>query len=96
MLQLCDGPVPGPRDRPGRIQESRVQRMPPGDGAFDLATLIGALDGRMPISLEVPSATARASLSPLQYATRLRVQTRELLTSLAAQDSREGGRSWVG
>jgi sugar phosphate isomerase/epimerase len=89
MLQLCDGPVPGPRDRPGRIQESRVQRMPPGDGAFDLATL-------MPISLEVPSATARASLSPLQYATRLRVQTRELLTSLAAQDSREGGRSWVG
>ena len=95
MLQLCDGPVPGPADRDGRIRESRGQRMVPGEGAFDLATLIGALDERLPISLEVPSATARASMSPLQYATRLRVQALELLTSLAAQDNQDGSRSWV-
>ncbi len=95
LLQLCDGPMPGPADRDGRIRESRVERMVPGEGAFDLTTLIAALDERVPISLEVPSATARASMSALQYATRLRVRTMDMLTSFAAQENREGSRSWV-
>jgi sugar phosphate isomerase/epimerase len=38
--------------------EAGIQRLLPGDGAFDIAGFVRALDPAVPISVEVPQQTA--------------------------------------
>jgi len=80
LVQLCDGPAPAPGDRDGLVAESRLERAAPGTGDFDLAGLLAELDTHLPVSVETPSATARSTLTPVQWAVRLREATEDLLT----------------
>lgn len=75
-MQLCDG-HPG---RPAQVQElirqARGDRLFPGEGALDLRSLMGALPGDLPISLEVPIAK---KIEPFQRAKLAFEATRRFL-----------------
>jgi sugar phosphate isomerase/epimerase len=93
VLQFCDGwrvlpedltvTAPLPRcmtaDGGPLKVESRALRLPPGEGEFPLADLVGAVPADIPISLEVPNAELVASLGSLGYARRLHSATTEEL-----------------
>ncbi|MGW0785478.1 sugar phosphate isomerase/epimerase family protein [Streptomyces sp. NPDC002913] len=97
-LQLCDGPLNAPEHigLPAELPlgmradgsvlqvEARVQRQLIGDGELPLAELIAAAPEGTPLSIEVPHAALRASLSPLAYAQRNLRNLRELLASVNA------------
>lgn len=85
LLQLCDAPATRPTDRAGLVAESRVERAVPGEGVAELTGLLRALPPGLPVSVECPSARARLTLSPTEWATRLRVAT---ITVLHAADTR--------
>lgn len=79
LLQLCDVPALRPGDRAGLVAESRSERAVPGGGIADLTGLLAALPPGLPVSVECPSASARRTLSPVQWAARLRAATTALL-----------------
>ncbi len=62
-LQLCDGSLDPPSGgTPAELaEEARHHRVMPGDGAFDLAGLIRAVPGTLPVSVEVQSDRLAAS-----------------------------------
>ena len=67
-VQLCDGPLQGPVDRDGLIQEARTQRQAPGEGEFPLGVLLAAMPPNCVASLEVPLPPGR---DPLTHARHL-------------------------
>lgn len=86
-LQLCDAPreqphglhIPGMLPRGQRAEagddaviEARAMRLLPGEGELPLAELIDALPVGLPVSVEAPSAAARAEFPPDEYAARAR------------------------
>lgn len=79
LLQLCDAPALRLTGRAGLVAESRSERAVPGEGVADLAGLLAALPPGLPVSVECPSASARQTLSPVQWAARLHAATTALL-----------------
>lgn len=71
MLQLCDGPLPGPTSRQTRVQESRVHRQAPGAGAFDLVSMVRAVPTEVLLSAEVPDPLRRAEIGDRRWAAQL-------------------------
>jgi len=65
--QIADGPADMPADK---IEwEAGIQRLLPGQGAFDIAAFLAALKPGVPISVEVPQQSALESgVPPLQRA----------------------------
>lgn len=56
MVQLCDGILADrAATREGLIEESRSNRLVPGEGDFQLAECLALLPRDMPVSLEVPN-----------------------------------------
>jgi sugar phosphate isomerase/epimerase len=53
--QLCDAPAGIPATDAELIHTARCARLLPGDGGIDLAGLVQALPGDMPLSLEIPN-----------------------------------------
>lgn len=100
VLQLCDGPIttperiemhePLPRgmsaDGEPRKVESRALRLAPGEGGFDLASLVRAVPAGTPISLEVPHVELASEMGPLRYARYLHEATRKLLGRIEPPD----------
>ena len=92
-LQLCDAPLrqphgllvpagaaPGGQPEPGdtAVAEARAKRLLPGEGELPLTGLLDLLPGGMIISVEAPSAAARSTASPAEYAARARRAVRRL------------------
>lgn len=78
-LQLCDAPAERPRDTETLLHQARAERLMPGDGAIDLAGLVGAAPQTLPISLEVPMRTLAASVDARERARRVKAKTLALL-----------------
>jgi sugar phosphate isomerase/epimerase len=54
--QIADGPADMPTDR---IEwEAGIQRLLPGEGAFDIPAFVAALAPQVPLSVEVPQQSA--------------------------------------
>ncbi len=67
VLQICDGPLPGPE--PGALAaEAREARLVPGSGAFPLPALIDAMPPRTILAAEVPLPAQTPELSPTERA----------------------------
>ncbi len=64
-LQLCDARAGVPADMQEMIRQARFDRLPPGEGALDLKSLLSATPGHLPLSMEVPMTR---SLPPLEKA----------------------------
>jgi sugar phosphate isomerase/epimerase len=84
-LQLCDAPLNQPHGLavpqrmprgqdadPGddAVLEARAMRRLPGEGELPLAEIVRALPADLPVSVEAPSAAARAQFTPDEYAAR--------------------------
>ena len=68
--QICDAPAEAPATVEGLIHAARVERLPPGEGAIDLAGLIARLPGELPLSVEVPSRRGIAGWGQEEWARR--------------------------
>jgi sugar phosphate isomerase/epimerase len=78
-LQLCDAPLLAPNDLP---RESRYDRLYPGDGELPLIELLQAIPADLPISVEVPNATAQAMRSPVERALQAGSSARRVLAAV--------------
>ena len=74
-LQFCDARAERPTDMPEMIRQARFDRLPPGEGGLDLAGLLAATPGDLPMSLEVPMTRKLPPLerAKLVYESTLRV-----------------------
>lgn len=86
MLQLCDGPATRPADKESLVYEARLERGVPGTGAFRLTSYLADLPADLPISVEVPSISARLNRTPVQYARHLRQRTLDVLAEAERHD----------
>lgn len=85
-VQLCDAPLAPPTGlpRPPRLPrgqstdgtdlqlESRAMRLLPGDGELPLAEFLAALPAGIPVSVEAPVMSLRATLTLVEFARRAR------------------------
>jgi sugar phosphate isomerase/epimerase len=69
-LQLCDAPATVPPSEPELLAEARAERRFPGDGGLDLVALLRAVPARLPISIEVPTATLAQTMPAVERARR--------------------------
>ena len=84
LLQLCDGPVASPASRAGLILESRSERQVPGEGEFDLASLVAAaFPADLPASVETPSERRVTELGEAGWARMLKTGVDGVLESAA-------------
>lgn len=83
LLQLCDGPVARPAGQAGLVLESRSERQVPGEGEFDLASLVAALPADLPVSVETPSECRVTELGEAGWARMLKTGVDDVL-ALAA------------
>lgn len=60
-VQICDAPAVSPVGDDAIIREAREGRLPPGQGALPLATLLRSMPSHTVISAEMPFATLKAS-----------------------------------
>lgn len=93
LLQLCDAPRALPAgfaeglelpqgmtaDGDPRKVEARALRDIPGDGELPLRELIAAVAPETPISVEVPNAVLRRTLSALEFARQLHQATSDIV-----------------
>jgi sugar phosphate isomerase/epimerase len=80
-LQLCDAPRVCNADRDSLLHAAVNERLFPGDGAIDLIGLLRALPRRIPIALEIPTATLARTVPAAQRLQRAVRATRTLLAA---------------
>jgi sugar phosphate isomerase/epimerase len=78
-LQVCDAPRRPYAGAGDAMLEARTQRLLPGEGELPLADMLGALPADLPVSVEAPCQTARAWLTPAQYAAQAHKALRAML-----------------
>lgn len=62
--QMCDAPALPPATMEGLIRAARGDRLLPGEGALDIASIFRHLPADLPISLEIPSDRRLPDLGP--------------------------------
>ena len=77
--QLCDGPAKPPATTEEMMHAARSERMFPGQGGIDLASLIKAMPMDIPISIEVPTATLAKTLDAETRARRALAAARKIV-----------------
>jgi sugar phosphate isomerase/epimerase len=66
--QICDAPAEIPATMEGLIHTARCERLLPGEGGIDLASLFAALPRDLPISVEIPNDKRAPGLGPEEWA----------------------------
>jgi sugar phosphate isomerase/epimerase len=85
LLQLCDGPVASPASHAGLVLESRSERQVPGEGEFDLASLVAAFPADLPVSVETPSERRVTELGEAGWARMLKTGVDAVLAPAAGR-----------
>lgn len=81
LVHLCDAPVAPPYDTAALLHCARAARLPPGEGAIDLARFLRALPAATPIGVEVPNPARLAALGPAGFLARLHDRARAVLAA---------------
>jgi len=81
-LQLCDAPGTPPPSLDEFVIEARTNRLMPGEGELDLASLLQALPPDLPLSVEVPVAGGRLGDPHLRASTAM-LAVRDVLSKTA-------------
>jgi sugar phosphate isomerase/epimerase len=71
MIHLCDAPAGRPTTTEELLHTARAERLPPGEGAIDIAPILTAMPGDIQIALEVPMQQMTLSESPEAIARRV-------------------------
>ncbi|MGR3911508.1 sugar phosphate isomerase/epimerase [Burkholderia sp. SR8] len=82
--QFCDAPGDRPIDLETLLFQARCERMVPGEGGIDLAGILRALPGHVPLSIEVPSQRWAQTSAAVERARRLREATLKLIEAAYA------------
>lgn len=79
--QICDAPAADiPPSREQLLYEATKERLLPGEGDIDLAAILRALPGGIPLALEIPQAALAASgMAAAERVSRAVAATRRLL-----------------
>jgi sugar phosphate isomerase/epimerase len=64
MIHLCDAPAEKPATTEGLLHTARAERLPPGEGAIDIAPVLRAMPGDILVALEVPMQQMTRSEGP--------------------------------
>lgn len=80
-VQVCDGKVPGPTTTEGLIHDARCERLLPGEGGFDLKSLLAALPADLAVSIEIPSEMRASAMGYTAWARAAVAATRALLAA---------------
>lgn len=95
-VQICDGPLelPPSLDVPGQLplgmttngsslqDEARALRDVPGEGEFDLSSLLSSVPSGTPVSVEAPNAILQQRMSAVDFAKRNARAARSLLDAV--------------
>lgn len=87
LIQLCDGPATPPPSREALIKESRSERGVPGEGEFDLQTILAAFQAGTSVSIETPSDGRVAAMGELAWAKHLKGAADSVLRTAALNTS---------
>ncbi|MEY4748487.1 MAG: hypothetical protein RIQ60_701 [Pseudomonadota bacterium] len=82
--QICDGQVPMPLTNEGLIFDARCERLLPGEGGIDLASLFACLPPDITISIEVPSESRAPAMGYTAWA-RLAIAATDQVLARADQ-----------
>lgn len=81
--QLCDAPAGIPTSNDELIHTARCARLLPGDGGIDLAGLVRALPGDLPLSLEIPNDEWLPRLGAEEWGRRALAKARGIVARAA-------------
>jgi sugar phosphate isomerase/epimerase len=83
FVQLCDAAPAVSVDHDELIRVARFDRYSPGEGAIDLAPIVGAIP-QVPYSLEIPNEVIRKDMGVMEYSRHILESARALLDAMAA------------
>jgi sugar phosphate isomerase/epimerase len=81
FLHLCDAAVHPPYSTEDLLHAGRAERLPPGEGQIDLASMLARLPENLPIALEVPMTRLAAQSGYHHVASRVLHAARACLAS---------------
>lgn len=79
FLHVADAPVHPPYTEAELLHAGRVERLPPGEGAIDIGSIVGRMPAGIPIALEVPMTALAAAQGYEAVARRARDAARNVL-----------------
>ena len=79
--QICDAPAAIPPTREGLIHDARQERLLPGEGGIDLASMLAALPPDLPLSVEIPLPPGRDVAAAVAWARTAIEETRRFLAA---------------
>jgi sugar phosphate isomerase/epimerase len=82
MIHLCDAPAGKPTTTEGLLHAARAERLPPGEGAIDIAPILRVMPGESQIALEVPMQQMTRSDGPEAVARHVHDATVKFLAQL--------------
>jgi sugar phosphate isomerase/epimerase len=82
--QICDAPGLVPSTDAGLIHTARAERLLPGEGGIDLASIFARLPAGLPISVEIPNEARCAALGPEAWASAALDSAKVLMARVAA------------
>lgn len=83
FMHLCDAPVQDAYTTEELLHAGRAERLPPGEGAIDLAAILRHLPAGIPIALEVPMTGLARDIGSEAVARRVREAADRLLAASA-------------
>lgn len=79
--QICDGPADIPTTRDELNYAARHQRLLPGDGGIDLASVFASLPDDLPVAVEIPNDAQAQTMSRKEWAALARERSLDILGS---------------
>jgi sugar phosphate isomerase/epimerase len=72
FVHVADAPAEKPATTEGLIHAARCERLPPGEGAIDIAGILGRMPLGIPVALEVPMQALTREIGAEAVARRVR------------------------
>jgi sugar phosphate isomerase/epimerase len=82
MVHVCDAPAAKPATVEGLLHTARAERLPPGEGGIDLASILTRMPHDIQITLEVPMQHLAALEGPESVARRVHDATVRFLAAM--------------
>ena len=82
MVHVCDAPAEKPTTVEGLLHTARAERLPPGEGGIDIASILARMPQRTQITLEVPMQRLTGLEGPEAVARRVHDATVRFLAAM--------------
>lgn len=86
VLHVSDCPAETPRTAEGLIHTARRERLVPGEGAIDFASILAAMPDDVPLTLEIPHESRVAAMGLDAYSLMALDRSRAYFAALATRE----------